>query len=349
MLPYLLPYLLTAFCAWSFKSRKDSVGAAVFFSAFLVFFAGTRVNVGCDYTGYLSRFDSFYINVDWEYLLSLKEAGFHALNYWLIQEGFSYSILILICSFFFVGCILRFSMLHERPLTVLALCFPIVIIQLGMSGLRQALAVGFVGLAMVAFVQMRRVSVIGWILLASQFHTSAVIFLPLGFMVGRNVSVVKIAAALVVLGPFAGWFLGDRAEVYVSRYVDQIYGENSSSGAWVRYFFVLVPFVLFERQKRLIEIYSPRLFPLLRLFSLVTFSLAVVGAFSSVALHRLVYYVMPISILAVACLCQAEPNRKRRNDRYTAAFCAYFAYMIFWFTFSSHSSSCYVPYNSWLF
>src|SRR5690606_28407321 len=127
--------------------------------------------------------------------------------------------------------------------SVMVLSFPVLVVQLAMSGLRQALATALLMVAYAAFVKGRRLSVAVWILLASQFHTSSIIFLPMVLLVGKRVSAVKLMTAMVLLSPVVAWFLGMRLEVYSDRYVEQIYGESSSSGAWFRYVLVLIPFI----------------------------------------------------------------------------------------------------------
>jgi hypothetical protein len=73
-----------------------------------------------------------------------------------------------------------------------------------------------------------------------------------------------------------------------------------------------------------------------------------VGLVSSVALHRLVFYVMPVSILALLCVADSIFQRHNRPVAIAIPFLAYGGYILMWFTLSKHSAACYVPYQSWL-
>lgn len=181
-----------------------------------------------------------------------------------------------------------------------------------------------------------------------QFHTSAVIFLPIALLAGRSISIRQLVTALVLLGPVAGWLLGERLDVYADRYIEQIYGENASAGAWFRYALVLLPFFFFEWKRELVAEKNPEIYQLLRIFSLITFALIVVGSVSSVALHRMVYFVMPVSILAIVVVATSMIGRRYYIYTSLIPIIVYGAYLIVWFRLSSHAASCYIPYRSWL-
>lgn len=349
MSPYFAIFGLSSLAALLYRSRIDARYLIYGLVGILIIFAGTRYEVGCDWAGYLHRFNSLYVRETWVSLLSQAEAGFHLLNFAVIRSGFGFETLILVASTGYLVCLVRFAHLSVKPVDVLVLMFPILIVQLGMSGLRQALALGFLLLAFRAFVDQSRLMIALWVLVGSAFHLSALIFLPLALIAGRRSSIPRMIAALVILGPVAAFLMGERLDLYEARYIEQEYGENSSAGAWYRYALVLIPFLVFEWKKRLIERHFPKLFPLLRLFSLITLALPIIGLMSSVAMHRLIFYVMPVSILAMICLAEVAFSRESRKIGRALPFIAYGLYMTVWFAGSRHASLCYVPYDSWLF
>ena len=348
MFPYAIIFALSSIFSILVRTRAASRILAGLLVVVLTFFAGTRYEVGCDYFAYAVRFASLEQSTPWIQAFSQGEGGFHALALVVQDLGGSFSAFLLVCAALYMACLWRFSLHSDRPLTFITLSFPILVIQLGMSGLRQALATGFLMMALSAFVRLRRIEFAAWILLAMQFHTSAIAFLPLIYLIGRSVSIPRIVAALAILGPVAGWFLGDRMDVYADRYVQQIYGENISIGAWPRYLMVLFPFALFEWKRRWVKAAYPALFPLFRAFSLITFSMVIVGLFSSVALHRLVFYVMPASLLAFICFARALRNSRNGVLYLLLPFVVYGAYFAVWAFYSGHARSCYDPYESWL-
>ena len=348
MTPYLSIYGISSFLALILRSRLHARILMFVLAALLVLFAGTRFEVGCDWAGYLLRFNSLYQGESWASVIQQPEAGFHLLNFAVIDASFGYGAMILIASVIYIFCLVRFSQIAPRPLDVLILMYPILVLQLGMSGLRQALALGLLLLAFRAFVERSRIMIVVWVLLASTFHTSALIFLPLALIAARQFSFRRVIASLVLLIPVALVLMGERIGLYEARYIEQEFGENSSAGAWYRYALALIPFLGFEWKKGLVEQKFPHLYPLLRLFSLITIGLVFIGGLSSVALHRLGFYVLPVSILAMVCVADVAFSRGSREFARALPFVAYGLYMVVWFSSSRHASLCYVPYQSWL-
>jgi hypothetical protein len=347
---YLALYALLAVAGSVSLSRQASLVVSVLLGLGLWLFMGTRFATGCDFYGYLVRFETLYEGVDASAFYSSEEPGFHLLNVLIKELGLGYVWLNVAASLIYLVCVFRFSRLSPRPLLLVALFFPILIVQLGMSGLRQALAVGFLLLAFVQFVEKRKLRTAIWVVIAAQFHTSAYVFLPIALLAGTQVSVWRICAALMVLGPVAALFLDERIQVYSDRYVEQIYGESSSSGALFRYAVVLLPAIAFEMYKTRVRRVFPETYDLSRLFSLMTFALIPVALVSTVALHRFVYYVQPVSLLMFINVAMVLPRRGRASRQLLFIPALVLGlYMLGWFGMSRHADYCYVPYQSYLF
>jgi EpsG family len=350
MLLYLTVFLAMVFAGLFVRARGQQDIALGVFGVFLLVFMGTRDDTGCDFRAYEARFLYLYDDPSYMSYVTQEEPGFHWLNLLVHQLGLDYMWLNVFGSLIFVVCLIRFVRLSPAPMLLLAIMFPIVILQLGMSGLRQALAVAFLLQAMISFVAVRRINAGLWILLAAQFHQSAYLFLPLAFMAGRKFSWVMAVASVAVLGPAAVFLLGERADLYSDRYVEQIYGENSSGGAVLRYVLAVLPCILFELQAKRVRRLLPRLYPLLRVVSLMTFALAPIGLLSTVALHRMTFYVLPGTLLIFVCAVMAMPKAQALSRKYMVLPAGVLlTYMVGWFTLSRHSSICYVPYESFLF
>jgi hypothetical protein len=350
MTVYLGLYALLAVAGSISLSRQASLVVSVLLGLGLWLFMGTRFETGCDFHGYLVRFETLYEGANASAFFGAEEPGFHLLNILIKRLGLGYVWLNVAASLVYLVCVFRFSRLAPRPLLLVALFFPIMIVQLGMSGLRQALAVGFLLLAFEQFVEKSKLRTAIWVVVAAQFHTSAYVFLPVAFLAGAQVSVSRIIGALVVLGPVAALFLDERIQVYSDRYVEQIYGENSSSGALFRYAVIMIPAIGFEIYKKRVKRVFPKTYDLLRFFSLMTFALIPVAAVSTVALHRFIYYVQPVSLLMFINVAMVLPHRRRASRQ--LLFAPVFVlglYMLGWFGMSRHADYCYVPYQSYLF
>tara|TARA_R110000751_G_scaffold172928_3_gene279389 strand:+ start:101750 stop:102784 length:1035 start_codon:yes stop_codon:yes gene_type:complete len=323
--------------------RRPHTVFFLFAAIFLVWFMGFRYETGCDYSGYLHRWIYFSPPTSLAQLLEGEEAGFALLMGSIKDLGLDYTWLNVAASAILVFCYIRFASAHAFAPLILALLFPVIIIQLGMSGIRQALAGGFLMLAFNAFAKKQKPWTAIWILVGMQFHTSVVMFLPISFLAGREVNTLRLFVAMAILGPVSALLLADRFDTYESRYIENTV---TSGGAVIRYIliFLPVPFFIFYRRK--VQRVFPDVFPLLKLGAITILSLAPLVVLSSIALHRLNYYIMPLSVLL--CVYVAAVMSKRTSQAQWLPVIAYGTYSLFWFLSSKHAQSCYVPYeNTW--
>lgn len=346
MLIYLSIFATLTLVGFSFNDKQARLTLPLLL-LFLLFFMGTRYYVGCDFTGYLNRFENpNYFDFAWEDVVE-GEAGFNALLHAIRDADLEYMWLNVFCSAIFLACTWVFCRAHPRPVMVLAVLFPVVILQLAMSGLRQAVALGFVMVATVQFMQGRRLATALMILAGSTFHTSAVALFPIAFLAGRRITSLKLVAAVVLLTPVAALLLGSRLDVYIDRYVDEEYGEMSSGGAVFRYLLVLIPATWFLWHRQRVQQAAPRAYPLLLLFAIIILALAPVGLVSTVALHRLTYYVMPVSVLMFI-YTSLVLSRSRTSIRILIPAGTYALYNLSWLMTSRHASICYIPYRTYM-
>lgn len=303
---------------------------------------GLRYFVGCDYYGYGVRFNA----AEYSTLgaaLEGREVGFELLTFVGARYLGDYNLFLLLASSIVAFLYVRFAGRYRDAALVLALFFPVLILQLGMSGLRQALAVGLVALAYNAFVDVRRVRCAGFVLIAGLFHTSAFIFLPLSLIAGKNFSLFRIAVSVALLSVPAALLLGSRLDVYQDRYIDQIYGAQESGGAWVRYVLTFLPVPAFLSNLKSFQKNCAKQYNLFVIGSFMILAAALLGLVSSVALHRILFYLMPLSILLAIGTLDLFRNRLRGKVFWLTV---YLVYMVAWFLTSRHADVCYTPYQN---
>jgi hypothetical protein len=341
---YLAIYLLLVFTG-TLRQAHGRNPILYFWIAFLFVFVGTREWTGCDFGGYLIRFYDYRM-MSVETALQKPEALFSLLNIAIIELDLDYMWLNIAASFIIFLCFALFARRLEQPVLFMALAFPILIVQLAMSGIRQGIALAFLLLALQAFIDGRKFWTAIWILIASQFHTTALMFLPLVLIVGRSPSIWVLIAATVLMSPLSIFLAGERVDVYQSRYGE---GDVESFGAAFRAALVGITAVFFEILHGRYKQAYPHDYALMRLFSL--FSVAVAGLVfvSSIAAHRLGYYVMPVHILMLLRLPRILNPSGRDVILQAMPFLAYGLYIAVWFSMSRHAASCYVPYESYLF
>lgn len=330
-------------------AKRQGEALFLFFSLmFLLLFMGTRYYVGCDFTGYLNRFN----NID-AYASPLEAFGKPEIAFSMIEiltrtSGASFVWLIFTATAIIIGCYWFFLKSVRYPLLILALLFPIMMTQLGMSGVRQGIAVGFLLVAAVNFMNGRRIWTGIWIAVGSQFHLSVALFLPIAFLAGREINIKQIAAAAILLSPVAILLIGDRIDTYQDRYIDQIYGDQSSAGAGYRYILNFVPAALFLYFRQTVRQNFAKEYQILLLFAIATIALAPLLVLSSFALHRLNFYVMPFTIMMAIYLVYSIPTSQSRKLAVLLPIGAYGGYSVLWQLTSFHFGYCYADYQSYL-
>lgn len=344
MFVYLGIYLLLVLTG-SGKNAAGNRAALLFWTLFLILFAGTREWIGCDFGGYLNRFENFEDRT-FEQVMEKSERLFSLIMLAIVAADLDYMWLNVVVSLIIFACYYAFAVRFEKPVHFLALAFPILILQLSMSGIRQAAALAILLLALNAFRDNKRVAMVFWIVVASQFHTSAIIFMPLVLMVGRNPKLTTMIGATLAVAPVAIFLAGDRVETYDARYGG---GEVESFGAVFRTALVAISAVFFEVYRKTYERLYPGDYPLMRIFSIMTFLVVVVLFVSSIAAHRLGFYMMPVHIIMLLRLPRVMSARSPDVLLAAMPFIAYGLYITVWFATSRHATVCYVPYNSYLF
>lgn len=312
----------------------------------LFLFSAFRYRVGCDWIGYYNNYLVGW-NQDYPDVMTEREPVWWLFQIALNQWGWPYPIINIITSaIFFIGID---ALARRQPdrLGFLVLLFPILIINMPMSGIRQAAGVGFLCLSIIAFLDKKPIQYAVWLLIGSTIHSSVASFLlftPL--VIGRH-SRTKILLTLLIILP-ALYFLrqSDSATVAVARYVET---DIDAFGAIFRVSILSLSgifFLIYLRRnwKRFypqdFDIVSYGAFGMLALFPVVLMS-SVIG-------DRLGYYLIPIQTMIFARI----PYLQLKNNRLLFTTLPYLGLVIvftYWTTNSSLFDECYNPYQSWLF
>ena len=202
-------------------ARNGALRKQIYFLvlASLFVFSAFRFQVGCDWSGYYYQYLRA-ADFQWSTITEIREPIWWAILWWIQDIGLPYPFINIFSSAIFFLGVHVLARRQPDPLGFLVLLFPILIINLPMSGIRQGAAIGFLCIAFVAFIDRRPLWLALWVVLAAGFHVSALIFiLLLPVATGRYTrNRLMLAAILAVPGAF---FLasGNAAEVASSRYV----------------------------------------------------------------------------------------------------------------------------------
>jgi hypothetical protein len=341
---YFLVYVALLICG-SLSKGKPSVRNNLYYVCLLglFIFVGFRYKVGCDWGGYLQIFnDTGRREAPDE--ARPTEAAFWAANKLLHYFELEYPYINVISSAAFFLGLHVLAKRQPNPLSILTLAFPILILNLAMSGIRQAIALGFLCFAYNAFVDKRLVRYILFVMLASGFHTSAMFFLALTPFVQGEYSRKRIATSGLLALPGVYYLLTTHVEFYTRRYVGA--GAEAAGAPFRTGLLALTGIVFLWFLDRKWKAQSIQDYKLVKIFSYMLAATFPVALYSSVIGDRFGYYLTPIQLIILARL----PILVQRRYSDTVAFAPYAAgalVLATWIGFSALFEICYLPYQTW--
>ena len=315
-----------------------------FFSLFL--FSAYRFEVGCDWTGYLNQY-YVYGSIPFVALAEQLEplwVSLFTLQTWL---GLDYPWINVFSSLIFFAGAHVMARRQPNPLAYLVLLFPVLIINMPMSGIRQGAAIGVMSIAFTAFADRELVRFVILTFVAAAFHSSALVFLLLAPLVTGKYSRGRLLFAAILALPGALLIADSEAVGTASyRYIDT---GLDAAGALFRIGVLglsALYFLWFLRRK------WRRLFPadfkLAMIGSLMMLGIFALLPVSSVIADRLAYYLIPVQALIFARI----PYFHWRSARTLHVVFPYALLLLMftvWTYLSHHFQRCYVPYKTWLF
>lgn len=333
MLPYWFIFALFAIGSLSWQQKADGrISLPLIVSAIiLTVFIGLRYKVGADWDGYIVIFKTT-IHQSFERITNKRgDPGFYGVVWLAHQFGYEIWAVNVVCAIIFVIGLVAFSNRTANPWLSIAIAIPYLVIVVAMSGLRQATAIGFYFLALNAFSDRRLGVAALWMLLASQFHASAIVMLgvaALSFTQNRWKAFLILILTIIV-GYFA---LKSSLDVYADRYSKDI----QSSGTIFRLIMNLLPAIIFikYRARLNLEGHQAVFWRNLSILSILSFPLLFVIP-SSTALDRFSLYLIPLQCFVLANSAVIFARDRRTGRLVTAGVLAYLATAMFVFlTFS---------------
>jgi len=305
-----------------------------------------RLNVGCDWSGYLNQFE-IQGNASLEDALQQLEPLWWAMIHGIHQLGLPYPWLNVASSALFFLGIHILARRQPDPFGFLVLLFPILIVNMPMSGIRQGAAIGLMCIAFSAFIDKKLIWFVAWTLIASALHSSAMLFLLLAPLVSGEYSKKRLALAGVLAIPGIFMLTGtDSAQDAQSRYVGSGY---DAAGAIFRVGILVATSALFfyVLKKKWKETF-PADYKLAAVGSLLMLITLLILPASSIISDRLGYYLIPIQTMIFARIAYL-PIRKNKVLYIQSTYLSLVFVFLVWTYFSLMFGICYIPYQTWIF
>ena len=275
------------------------MGVMAFGALLLIVMIGLRDRVGVDWVNYLRAWQLAGPTSLGAFLdFGSGDPVFYTILWSLRQLEWPFWSFNLIFSIPFVWGLVQFSRKQPNPWLAIAIAVPYLVIVIAMSTTRQATAIGFVFMALVAFGQGNKFGFLIYVLIASLFHSSAVVVLPFaGLSLAKN---RFQSAVLILMTGIAAYFtfgstFGEYTRDYFGKY------SVTSSGTIYRILMNIVPAGIYLWAMHRMPL-SERERILWRNFSLLAFVSVPLLYFiqSSTALDRLLLYAFPLQIMMLS-------------------------------------------------
>lgn len=312
----------------------------------LFLFSAFRFEVGCDWTGYLNQFNHYTLLTFSEVL---KEPEPIWVGLFVLQDrlGLSYPWINVFSSLIFFAGAHFLAGRQPDPLAFIILLFPILIVNMPMSGIRQAAAIGVMCFAFAAFVDRRMLHFVGLTLLATALHRSAMAFMLLAPLTYGAYSFKRLVFAGLLAVPGALALMSTEAvEVATTRYIDT--NIDAAGGAFRAGLLGLTGMFFLLILRRNWAAIFPKDYKLAIIGSLMMLIPIALVPISSVLGDRIGYYLVPIQTMIFARI----PYLQLRSNRQLLSAAPYLGLLLVfgvWTFMSSLFQQCYVPYQTWLF
>lgn len=348
MLLYFVIMLSLFAMAWSVKGRSE-VPLAWFryLVCLMAVFTGFRYEIGCDYNTYKIHFDMQNPHELFENINLIDPL------YWILIDllsymGLWYEILNIITAIVFFFGLYLFAKSFKNPIAILAFSFPVMIIALPMSATRQALAAGILMAGFKFLMERKYVLYAAITVIASQFHSSALVFLGLLPVVSFGGTLLSwiVASPILIFGLLRAVGTAE-FEIANERY---IISSNDAAGAIYRTF-LLFPVGIYYHvyMKRIWAIEMPHSFPLINAMSYLLIALFPLAFFYPTIADRYSQYFFIVSAIIISKMPYIADLRQKNDNAFVVFMLMFSVFFVSWSALSWQIQECYNPYEIWLF
>lgn len=345
MLTYWLMFLLPASMAlFARQSRKSNFMPFLFIGLFFALLIGLRYQVGGDWGSYLRHYDRVVGVPFSEVLRNAKDPAHQLLNWFMARWDFGvYGVNIIYGTVFMIGLV-KFSRDQLYPWIAMTVAVPYMVIVVSMGYSRQGMALGLFMLAITYLSKENLKMYVVFILIATLFHKTAIILLPLGiFLYGKGI-ILRLLMIIPMI--YGAWdlLLADAQSNLIYQYIDR---NMQSAGAKIRVIMNLIPSLLFlmyrKKWKKSFNDYTFWFW--VAIGSIVT--MALVGV-ASTAVDRMALYFIPIQLAVYARLPYLARNQVSPAIMKVMIVVGYAAVLFVWLNYAAHAYA-WVPYSNILF
>ena len=344
MLPYYLMIGVPGLFALYPKRGLHTQVMLAFTFVMFVAIIGLRYDIGPDWFAYTTHFER-YGNMAIGELIAEGEFGWSLLVLLVDETGWGMTGMTMIAAIVYCLGVFAIARVCQEPMLAVVAAVPYLSIAVAMSGMRQAMAMGFIFLILAKWYRWPLTAKLSLILLASTFHFSALALLAVVVFEARMSLIQRLVIAGFITGviTYAVASTAARMDEYAKNYGTGGYAADAQ-GALFHVLLTAAPaLVYFLFRRRWVKVYG-RL-PVIDLFAGVG-----VAALFFVFLFPTVTDRMTLYFAGVALIIQANLPRLWRTqfERYVvrAALIVLNVIAMSTFLFAGNKAASFVPYAS---
>ena len=345
MLPYWVLYLIPALGVLSGQRMAPASQRTVWWllGAIFALAIGLRHQVGGDWGAYL-RYLEQASRMTLPQVFLQGDPGYYLINWLVVGVGGNIYAVNLVCGAILMAGVVMFARRQPIPSLALLVAVPYLITVVGMGYSRQAVALGFILLGLVALSNggMRRFAIL--VLIGAAFHKSAVLMLPVAALASSRKRVWNLfwVGIISLIGGYL--FLFDSVDTLWQNYVEADY---HSEGGLIRVLMNAVPaavYLLVHRKLSLGED-ARRLWWWMSVFALACIPLVLI---SSTATDRVALYLIPLQLFVFSRLHLITNDALVRAYIVAGVVAYYTAVLAVWLLFATHAHA-WLPYQMYPF
>lgn len=347
MLPYFLILALPSVLS-IFSRRRVNPVLMLLVGLLFVLFMGLRFEVGMDWGNYIAIHEIVADSPFYAVFLDTEPASYAL--FWVSKYLNNDTLFTnIVAAVLLIVGVFSFAKRTLNPWLAVVSAAPYLIIVFGMTGIRQAMAVGIMLFFLARLERSGFVKQGLWVLVASLFHTSALINFVMLIMQTRRHLVVKLIGIAALSS--AGFFLSSSLLFYsdnIAFYQDAYLSDEDSivsPGALMHVALVWIPAVGYFVFKRRLDPYLHNV-ALMNFGAWATLVVLVLYFVSSTAASRLTLYLYFVPMMFYPAAVQLL-GPARRQVLIFLVVVAHFALLAIWLVYANNSAA-HIPYRNLL-
>ncbi|MCI5123989.1 MAG: EpsG family protein [Candidatus Electrothrix sp. AR5] len=342
MWPYWFMYAIPAFAAFSVGSRGRSWIPWLFLGIFFTICIGFRVEVGGDWGSYLGYYDQEIGRAFTDPIQG--DPGYILLNRLMVHLGWKVYGVNLFCGLIFTGGLTTFCRGLYRSWLGFAVAVPYLVLVVAMGYSRQGVALGLIFWGLAYLEQGKFILYVLFIALASLFHQTAIIMIPLGIFLYRQGWLYRVAAViLIAAGLWDALVVEDMDRLWIAYIEQQMYSQGALIRVAMNCTAAVVLLIYWKQWKR---VYPNALFWLWMAYGAIACVFLV--DFATTAVDRLALYLTPLQVVVFSRLPFLARKELHPDTMVVLILFSYAAVLFVWLNFAAHAIN-WLPYRNILF